>query len=396
MILALIADTFPPLRTSGAVQLQDLCREFSQQGHSITIILPAPRQKERWQLKQLDGFDVLRLKVPRFKDVGYVRRALGELVMPFAMLYQFKNSPLAKKKFEGVIWYSPSIFHGPLVSVIKRGSACRSYMIIRDIFPEWAVDIGLMGRGLPYRFFDSVTRYQNSVADVIGVQSHGNLSYFDRWLKKPGRTLEVLHNWLGAPVQKSCSINVANSHLSGRKIFVYAGNMGLAQGIDILLDLAERLLRRQDIGFLFVGRGSDVVRLKNLANNRGLSNVAFFDEIHPDEIPALYKQCAIGLVALDPKHKSHNIPGKFLTYMQNALPVLAVVNRGNDLASIICTEDVGKVCETHDLPELSEKAIKLIDRISDDNNLQKKCLALFAREFHVRKTVQQIIAALVR
>ena len=79
--------------------------------------------------------------------------------------------------------------------------------------------------------------------------------------------------------------------------------------------MAERLKTRIVVGFLFVGRGSDAERLKVSARMRGLANTLFFDEIHPDEIPDLYAQYAVGIVALDPRHKSHNIPGKFLTYM---------------------------------------------------------------------------------
>lgn len=394
MRIALIADTFPPLRTSGAVQLRDLSREFARQGHDLTVLLPSAEQQELWLLEHFEGAKVLRLKTPRTKDIGYVRRTLAELVMPFAMLRNLHNSPLANERWDGVVWYSPSIFHGPLVSAIKKSSACKSYLVIRDIFPEWAVDMGLMARGLPYLFFDSVARYQYSVADVIGVQTQGNQVYFDRWCEQPGKKVEVLQNWLDKPVQMPSSIRVNQTQLAGRKVFVYAGNMGVAQGVDILLNLAERLRSRSDVGFLFVGRGSDAVRLRNLAQARQLDNVIFFDEIHPDEIPDLYAQCSVGIVALDPRHKSHNIPGKFLTYMQSGLPVLANVNAGNDLVSLIRNEQVGKVCESNQTEELLGLAMDLLDQISTDEGLPARCRGLFEREFYVEKAVRQIVMAL--
>lgn len=394
MRIALIADTFPPLRTSGAVQLRDLSREFSRQGHSLTVLLPASGQREPWLLEEIDGAQVMRLKAPRTKDIGYVRRTLGELVMPFAMLRQLRKSPLANERWDGVVWYAPSIFHGPLASALKKSSGCKGYLIIRDIFPEWAVDMGLMGRGLPYRFFDAVARYQYSVADVIGVQTPGNKGYFDRWRERSGRMLEVLQNWLEKPAQVKCSIRVDQTPLAGRMVLVYAGNMGVAQGMDILLDLAEKLRSRSDVGFLFVGRGSDAARLKASAQERQLDNVVFFDEIHPDEIPDLYAQCSAGIVALDPRHKSHNIPGKFLTYMQSGLPVLANVNAGNDLAHMIRNDRVGQVCESHQVDELLQLADKLLAQIAADTGLSDRCRRLFEREFAVERTVKQIVAAL--
>jgi len=393
MRIALIADTFPPLRTSGAVQLRDLSREFARQGHELTVMLPAADLNQPWLLENVEGVQVLRLRAPRTKDIGYVRRTLGELFMPFTMLRNLRLSPLATQHWDGVVWYAPSIFHGPLANALKKTSDCRGYLIIRDIFPDWAVDMGLMGRGLPYRFFAAVARYQYAVADVIGVQTPGNQAYFSHWLTKSGRRLEVLPNWLGKPAKAHCTIQVSETKLAGRKVFVYAGNMGVAQGMDILLDLAERLSNRSDVGFLFVGRGSEAARQKTIAIERQLDNVVFFDEINPDQIPDLYAQCSVGIVALDPRHKSHNIPGKFLTYMQSGLPVLANINVGNDLAQLIRDAHVGQVCESNKLDELVRLAERLLSQIETDIGISERCQHLFETQFNVENTVQQIVAA---
>lgn len=391
---ALIADTFPPLRTSGAVQLRDLAREFVRQGHHVTVMMPSASLGAAWKLDEMDGVRVLRLGAPRTKDINYVRRTIGEFTMPFAMRRNLSKSPVANDRWDGVVWYAPSIFHGPLAKALKQSSGCRGYLIIRDIFPEWAVDMGLMGRGLPYRFFAAVARYQYSVADVIGIQTAGNRPYFVRWLKRPGRALEVLQNWLGKPAQTRCSIRIDETPLCGRKVFVYAGNMGVAQGMGILLELAQKMQARPDVGFLFVGRGSEAEQLKNDAKSRGLRNVLFLDEIHPDEIPDLYAQCRVGIVALDPRHKSHNIPGKFLTYMQSGLPVLGNLNAGNDLAALIRDETVGQVCESNQVDELVTLAETLLAQIDADTDLSAHCRQLFEREFSVEKAVRQIVTAL--
>ena len=394
MRIALIADTFPPLRTSGAVQLRDLSREFVRQGHELTVLLPAAELQQPWAMEDFDGARVLRLKAPKTKDIGYVRRTIGEFLMPFAMLRNLRKSPLANTQWDGVVWYAPTIFLGPIASALKKASACKGYLIIRDIFPEWAVDMGLMGRGLPYRFFDAVARYQYSVADVIGVQTPGNEPYFAAWRKQAGRRLEVLQNWLGAPANAPSTIVVGDTPLAGRKVFVYAGNMGVAQGMGILLDLAERMRSREDVGFLFVGRGSDAQRLRDDAKARGLNNVLFRDEIHPDEIPNLYAQCHIGLVALDPRHKTHNIPGKFLTYMQSGLPVLASVNAGNDLVGLIEQERVGRASVDTSADSLARAAGELVDSLDADPGFANRCKALSARLFSAETAVRQIVAAL--
>ena len=172
--------------------------------------------------------------------------------------------------------------------------------------------------------------------------------------------------------------------------------MGVAQGLDIVVDLAERMADRNDVGFLFVGRGTHSEKLRDAAKKRNLDNVLFYDEIDPDEIPNLYAQCHVGIVSLDKGHKSHNIPGKFLTYMQSGLPVLASINRGNDLAKLIDRENVGRVCESFLLDELDGHAEALLEQIERDAALPDRCRALFDKEFSVDRTVRQIVSALAR
>jgi glycosyltransferase involved in cell wall biosynthesis len=394
MRIAIISDTYPPMRTSGAVQLRDLAHEFVAQGHEVTMLIPSSTIEKPSAIEEADGVQIARLKSPPTKDVGYVRRTINEFLMPFAMRRNLKKSPLADKQWDAVIWYSPSIFHGPLAKWLKLKNSCKSYLIIRDIFPEWAVDLGIMRRGPAYRFFDAIARYQYSVADVIGVQTPGNLKFFERGSISKGRRLEVLQNWVADLPVTPCSISVKDGPLAGRKIFVYAGNMGIAQNLDLLIDLAEQLQKRSDIGFLFVGRGSEAARLEADAKQRKLDNVLFGPEIDPDEIPGLYAQCAAGLVSLDPRHNTHNIPGKFITYMQSGLPVLAAVNAGNDLSAIIRTEQVGRVSEANTLTDLEKQAIDLVDDLRNDPDISDRCKVLYSKNYSPASAVAQIVQSL--
>ena len=396
MRIALIADVFPPLRSSGAIQLRDLSHELVHQGHQLTVMIPAPDINQPWLLEKLGDVEVLRLKSPRTKDISYARRTVGEFLMPFAMRRNLRKSPLANVRWDGVVWYAPTIFLGPIVNIIKKSSNCRSYLIVRDIFPEWAVDMGLLSRGLPYQFFKTIENYQYSVADVIGVQTPANLPYFSRLGLRPNQRVEILQNWLAYAPNTGCSISVASSALAGRTIFVYAGNMGVAQGMGILIDLAEQLCSRKDIGFLFVGRGSSAEVLRDEVSRRGLDNVAFYDEIEPEEIPGIYSQCHAGIVALDPRHKTHNIPGKFLTYLQAGLPVLASINSGNDLVDLIKTDRVGRVCTNHSVEELVLLAKQLVDDIKIDTDMPGRCKKLSAKLFAPETVAKQITSALAR
>ena len=118
----------------------------------------------------------------------------------------------------------------------------------------------------------------------------------------------------------------------------------------------------------------------------------FFDEIDPAEIPGLYQQCHAGIVALDRRHKTHNIPGKFLSYMQSGLPVLASINAGNDLAALISSERVGGACTDASVDTLETMARHLADDL-DGGAVKQRCMALAAKLFSPRAAVAQIVHA---
>jgi glycosyltransferase involved in cell wall biosynthesis len=394
MRLVIVADTYPPLRISGAVQMRDLVREFVEQGHHPTVVVPTAMLDVPWRVEVDDGITVLRVRTPRTKDIDYIRRTINEMRLPYVLLRALRQSGLSRERWDGVVWYSPTIFLGPIVRVLRRESRCRSYLILRDIFPEWAVDMGLMRRGLAYRFFKWIERGQYRVADTIGVQTPANLAYLAEWGKRPGRRLEVLQNWLRPAAVTECSIDLSRTRLVGRKVFVYAGNMGVAQGMDVFIDLAIRMRARSDVGFLFVGRGSDAARFAAMVEEQGLDNVLFHDEIEPKEIPGLLQQCHVGIVALDPRHKSHNIPGKFLTYMQAGIPVLARINPGNDLGTMIQQEGVGRVCTGGDAATLEALATDLLANPSEMEQARDRGRRLSERLFSSAAAVRQIVEAL--
>ncbi len=392
MRIALICTDYPPARTSAAVQMRDLAIELQRQGHAPVVILPCADLPGSYRVDVVDGVEVLRVGGPHTKDIGYVRRAFAEMLLPFAMLRGLGASPRRDTRWDLVVWYSPTIFLGPLAWRLKRRSGCRAYLILRDIFPEWAVDLGLMKKGLPYAFFKLIAGLQYAAADTIGVQTPSNVGYVRRWHDPPRRRVEVLQNWLAQAPQAGSSIQIAQTSLAGRRIYVYIGNMGVAQGMDIFIDLATRLQARRDLGFLFVGRGSEVARLAEQVSQRSLSNTLFFAEVDSREMPGLLAQCHVGLLALDPRHKTHNIPGKFLTYLLAGLPVLARVNAGTDLAELIEHEQVGHAYVGSDVEVLADFAIELADDAARYARLSDHGRSLGRRMFSPEAAAKQILA----
>lgn len=393
MRLLLVADTYPPARISGAVQLHDLVTEMVAQGHQVTVLVPAAGLPTPVAIEQLDGATVLRVRAPQTKDVGLISRALAEMWLPFALLRGLRKSGLAATRWEGVVWYSPTIFLGWVAKRVKQVSGCKGYLILRDLFPDWAVDAGIIRRGLAYRLLKRVERYQYQQADVIGVQTSSNAPMVAATAGS-GARIEVLENWLSAPTHGECPLSLQATPLAGRTIFVYAGNMGAAQGMDCMLELAKDLAGRDDAGFLFVGRGSEVERLREYAKLHGLRHVLFMDEVDSRSIPGLLAQCHVGLIALDPRHTTHNIPGKFLTYLRAGLPVLARINAGNDLERIIETEGVGYVCVGEGRHQLASLAKELLDQPHLRSGMASRGKSLAENRYSSASAVKRIVAGI--
>jgi glycosyltransferase involved in cell wall biosynthesis len=241
-----------------------------------------------------------------------------------------------------------------------------------------------------------VEHYQYQQADTIGIQSPNNVMYFKEHQPDIKAKLEVLWNWarpLQAITKTPCSINVSQTAISGKVIFVYAGNIGVAQGMQALLQLMENLKTILDVGFLIVGRGSEAAQIRVAIAQKELNNCVVFDEISPFEIPGLFEQCDVGLMFLDRRHQTHNIPGKLVTYLQSGLPVLAAVNPGNDLLTMVPQYGIGEVYAGDDPKKFTLLALALANQVRHEKSaIEERCKALANSLFGSKQIAHQILA----
>jgi hypothetical protein len=235
--------------------------------------------------------------------------------------------------------------------------------------------------------------FQYWVADVIGIQSEADLEKMNKWVKKNKRKLELLKNWLADRSNTGCSICINRTILAGRIVLVYAGNMGIAQDVSQLVELAFKLRDKSDIGFLFIGRGKNFTQLRKNTIDLNLENILFYDEISPEEIPGLYSQCHIGLISLDSRHQTSNIPGKFISYTQAGLPVLAVVNEGNDLINIIKDHRMGVALTSTNAKSSDEIYADLI-KIVLTTEISENCRSFYLQNYLTKIAAKQIISSL--
>lgn len=373
MRLLIIADAFPPMRTSCAVMLKALALELVCQNHSVCVAIPNASQREAIVIKEQDGVEIFSVKALQTKDVLYVRRVVAEFINPFLMWSRLRsNSIFIVRNIDGVIWYSPSIFWGPLVKRLKEFFHCKAYLVLRDIFPDWAYDLGVLRSSRAYALLKKVSEYQYDQANWIGVQSPNNRIYLLKRYPYLSAKVEVLWNWVTPSKNIPCSIVLNKAEIGNRAVLVYAGNVGVAQGISSFIRLLKKLNAKEEYAFVFVGRGSEMRDLELAVKQEKISFVYFFEEIDPSEIAALYEQCDIGLLVLDPRHQTHNIPGKFISYIQSGLPTLALANQENDLISLINDNRLGAAITDLESAAL-DQALERLKSIQNDPELHARC-----------------------
>jgi hypothetical protein len=122
--------------------MYDLGQAFIEVGHQVTIITPSSTQKECVRITHNDGVKLVQVKAFETKDINYISRTLTEFINPFLIWHKLKkSSEFINTQYDGIIWYSPTIFWGPLIKRLKQKYNVKAYLILRDIFPDWALDL---------------------------------------------------------------------------------------------------------------------------------------------------------------------------------------------------------------------------------------------------------------
>jgi len=347
MHFAFIIDDYLPVSTRvGSKMLHELALDFIAKGHEITVITPSVNlQPKKLDVIKLDGVNVWRFANGPVKDVGKVKRAINETLMSFNA-WRTISSNVTKDTFDGVVYYSPSVFFGPLVKKIKNKCECKAYLILRDLFPQWAIDAGMIKeKSLITRYFRFFESLSYKSADSIGLMSEKNLELFQSIYPELKNT-HVLFNWASMnPLGDIAEIDSIRTKLSlkDKVIFFYGGNIGHAQDMKNLMKLAKGLRDEFNAHFLFIGQGDEVGLITRLTNEWRLDNVTILPSVSQSEFRKVLAEIDIGLFSLAKNHTAHNFPGKLLGYMVESIPILGSVNSGNDLQTIINNANAGKV-----------------------------------------------------
>ena len=285
-------------------------------------------------------------------------RFLSEVFISIFLAFTILFDSRKNAKTDVVLWISPSIFNVLPAYVLKARNGTKIYLMLRDMFPQWAANIGIISRkGLAYKFFKMVADRQMNIADRIGVESSGALEFLRSIYPQHMHKVEILRNWI---VVKECKIDKVENLADGAVKIIYAGNIGFAQGIDHFIGLLDFLKDRQDVEFHFVGRGEAVDDILAYVDSKGIKNFFQHDPIPFADFDQFLVNFDIGLVFLSHQIRTSNVPGKAMSYLMTGLPVLGAINPENELESFVNTNQLGQLDSSGDVDQLLVKADRMI------------------------------------
>ena len=391
MRILLLVVYYPPSTTSAAQMMRDLALEYLRQGHQVIIATPSDTVEGTVRITEEDGVTVVRVKTGNLKYANKAFRMWRESRLS-ATMWKCAANFFHDNPCDLIVFYSPTIFFGDLVNRLKTIWRCPSYLILRDIFPKWAVDAGLIRKGFVYRYLKRKELVQYEAADIIGVEAFGNLSYFSEEFAAHDYHVEVLYNWIDAREQpKSNSGWRHKLGLDNKIIFFYGGNIGVVQDLDNILRLAAALRDHDEVFFLLVGSGSEVQRLGEEIEKQRLKNIRILSPLAQYEYMQCLTECDVGLVSLDRRLTSHNFTGKLLGYVLCGKPILASLNSGNNLIEFLHHSDAGFACTNGEDKMLLEAALSLATQPETRMRMGRNARELCNTTFSVHSIAHQII-----
>jgi glycosyltransferase involved in cell wall biosynthesis len=340
--------------------MRDLAIEFVRCGHDVVFAAPDPTSEKALAVVEEEGFTALRFSSGQLKGAGRVFRTINEWRLS-ARLWSAGKEYFRENPCDLIVAYSPTIFFGALLHRLKGLWGCPVFLILRDIFPQWTIDAGVLREGSPIlRFFRSKEKLQYDASDVIAVQSPANLRYFKESGLDQRYKLDVLYNWAvpDEPNVPQTSLR-RELGLEGKVVLFFGGNLGVQQDMDNLVRLADNLRDETGIRILLIGEGSEVPHVEKQIESKRLDNLILRPAVDQTTYLGLVREFDVGLITLDRRLKHQNFPGKLFSYLASSKPVLASINPGNDLADILRQNEAGLVCENGEDDTLRSHALRL-------------------------------------
>lgn len=362
----------------------DLLREFYKNGHSVYAISPVERRRNQsTKLIKTEKATILKIKIGNIQKTKLVEKAISTVSIEPKFIAGIKKY-FSDVKFDLVIYSTPPITFCNAIEFVKKRDKAKTYLLLKDIFPQNAVDLGMISKrglkGVIYRVLRKKEKKLYKISDYIGCMSQANVDYILKHNPEIEPSIvEICPNSVEVVDMSVDEVTRKNIRRKygiplDKKIFVYGGNLGRPQGIDFMIKCLESQKKNSDAFFLIVGEGTEYGKIEEYIKRENPINVRLMKRLPKDDYDKMVGACDVGMIFLDHKFTIPNFPSRLLSYMQAKIPVLAITDSNTDIGKVIVDGGFGWWCESND-------ALVVSDQINKICSLDVKLEEIREREF---------------
>jgi glycosyltransferase involved in cell wall biosynthesis len=379
----------------------DLLRQFVINGHEVIVVCPVERRTGfPTRLIRESGATILQVRTLNLQKSPICEKGLGTATLNFLMKFAIKKH-LSAMSFDLILYATPPITLIGLIDWLKRRDGAKTYLLLKDIFPQNAVDISIFGRdSFWYSYFRKKELSLYALSDRIGCMSPANVQYL--CADQPYLISKVEMNPNSIDLTRIPKFKMDRNAFLAKwnipkdaVIFLYGGNLGKPQGTPFLLNLIQKCEDYPKAYFLIVGDGTDYPILSSWFNERKPKRAKLIRRMPKEEFDRLAAFCDVGLILLRREFTIPNFPSRLLTYLENKLPILAITDKTSDVGSIAEAEGFGKWC----LYGQEAEAIRYIQFFEMDdivrNEMGQRGFDFMARSYDVKDSYFKIINLMI-
>ena len=348
----------------------DLMRKFRNEGHEVYIIYPNERRTGRpTSVEVSNGVHCLGVRTLNVTKTSIIEKGIGQLLLE-DLFMKAMNKYFSDVRFDLILYSTPPITFNKVIKAAKRRNPkAVTYLLLKDIFPQNAVDLGMMTKtgmkGMLYKMFRRKEKELYRISDYIGCMSPANVRYvLEHNPEVKAEKVEIAPNSYDVPgesikVEESKSIREKYGLPVDVPIFIYGGNMGKPQGIPFLVECMRAVKDRVDCHFVIVGDGTEYPKLEAFVKECHPKAVPVFRRLPKEDYDKLAEACDVGLIFLDYRFTIPNYPSRLLPYLMTRKPIIACTDPNCDTGTLAEENGYGFYCPSNSV----EAFIKTIDRM---------------------------------
>ncbi|WP_342539071.1 glycosyltransferase family 4 protein [Sporosarcina sp. FSL K6-1540] len=349
----------------------DLMREFVKNNHKVYIVSPTEKSNQQpTKLIEKGNYKILKLQIGNTQKTNIIEKGISTLTLESKFLKGIKTY-FSDVNFDLVIYSTPPITLQKAVEYVKKRDNAKTYLLLKDIFPQNAVDLGMITKtgikGLLYDYLNSKEKRLYKISDYIGCMSQANVDFLLKYNPEISpEIVEVCPNSiepLDIKIDDKLIIDIKKKYNIpfDKTIFIYGGNLGKPQAIDFLIECLKENETNEQVYFVVAGSGTEFYKLKAFFNKEQPINAQLFEQLPKEDYEILANSCDVGLIFLDKRFTIPNFPSRLLSYMQASMPVLAATDINTDIGQVIEQGEFGYWCESSDVEKFNKKIQQLCD-----------------------------------